>query len=100
VLPKTFDVLPRNPTADHRGVHATRSRLCRLSARNARVEEDLVDRFSAADLAPIIAELQAVGITSLTGIAAALQERGVPTPAGSSHWRAVQVRRLLARLAA
>jgi hypothetical protein len=55
---------------------------------------------AAADLAPIIAELRAAGITSLTGIATALEERGVPTPAGSGHWRAVQVRRLLARLAA
>jgi hypothetical protein len=42
----------------------------------------------------------AVGITSLKGIASALEERRVPTPAGSGHWRAVQVRRLLARLAA
>jgi hypothetical protein len=55
---------------------------------------------AGADLAPIIAELRAAGITSLTGIAAALEARGVPTPAGSGHWRAVQVRRLLARLAA
>jgi hypothetical protein len=65
-----------------------------LEARKARANR------AAADLAPIIAELRAVGITSLTGIASALEERGVPTPAGSGHWRAVQVRRLLARLAA
>jgi hypothetical protein len=57
-----------------------------LEARKARANR------AAADLAPIIAELRAAGITSLTGIAAALEERGVPTPAGSSHWRAVQVR--------
>jgi hypothetical protein len=54
---------------------------------------------SAADLAPVIAELRAAGITSLNGIAAALNERGVPTPAGSRHWHAVQVARLLKRLA-
>jgi hypothetical protein len=65
-----------------------------LEARKARANR------AAADLAPIIAELRAAGITSLTGIATALEERGVPTPAGSDHWRAVQVRRLLARLAA
>jgi hypothetical protein len=65
-----------------------------LEARKARAYR------AAADLAPIIAELRAAGITSLTGIAAALEARGVPTPAGSGHWRAVQVRRLLARLAA
>jgi predicted flap endonuclease-1-like 5' DNA nuclease len=54
----------------------------------------------AADLAPIIAELQATGITSLKGIAAALNKRGVPTPAGIGHWHAAQVSRVLKRLAA
>jgi Recombinase len=54
---------------------------------------------TAADLSPIIAELQAAGITSLNGIAAALNERGIPTPAGSVHWHAAQVSRLLKRLA-
>jgi hypothetical protein len=43
-------------------------------ARTARANQN------AADLAPIIAELQASGITSLNDIAAALNERGVPTP--------------------
>jgi hypothetical protein len=42
----------------------------------------------AADLAPVIAELQAAGITSLNGIAAALDERGVSTPRGGCHWYA------------
>jgi hypothetical protein len=53
----------------------------------------------AVDLSPIIAELQAAGITSLNGIAAALTERGIPTPAGSGHWYASQVARVLRRLA-
>jgi hypothetical protein len=48
---------------------------------------------------PVIAELRAAGITSLNGIAAALNERGVPTPAGSGHWHAAQVSRVLKRLA-
>jgi hypothetical protein len=39
--------------------------------------------FHPADLAPIVAELRAAGITSLNGIAAAPDERGIPTPAGS-----------------
>jgi hypothetical protein len=47
-----------------------------LEARKARANR------AAADLAPIIAELRAAGITSLTGIAAALEERGVPTARG------------------
>jgi hypothetical protein len=54
---------------------------------------------TAAGLAPVIAELRAAGITSLNGIAAALNERAVPTPAGSGHWHAAQVSRLLKRLA-
>jgi hypothetical protein len=53
----------------------------------------------AADLAPIIGELRARGVTTLNGIAAALNERRVPTPAGSGHWHAAQVARLLKRLA-
>jgi hypothetical protein len=53
----------------------------------------------AVRLAPIIAELRAAGITSLNGIAAALDERHVPTPAGSPHWYPMQVARLLKRLA-
>jgi Recombinase len=54
---------------------------------------------SAATLAPIVKELRSTGITSLNGIAAALNERGVPTPAGGRHWYASQVSRLLKRLA-
>jgi hypothetical protein len=62
-------------------------------ARTARVNK------RAADLAPVIAELQAAGVTSLNGIAAVLNDRDIPTPAGSSHWHAAQVARLLRRLA-
>jgi hypothetical protein len=54
---------------------------------------------SAATLAPIVRELQASGVTSLNGLAAALNERGVPTPAGSHYWHAAQVSRLLKGLA-
>jgi hypothetical protein len=52
----------------------------------------------AAKLAPIVKELQAAGITSLSGIAAALTARGVPTPAGRQQWYANQVSLLLKRL--
>jgi hypothetical protein len=52
-----------------------------------------------ADLAPI-AELKAAGVTSLRAIAAALNERGIPTASGTGEWQAVQVRRVLARLPA
>jgi recombinase-like protein len=53
----------------------------------------------AADLAPIITELQAAGVTSLNGIATALNARGVRTSRGHRHWYASQVARLLKRLA-
>jgi DNA invertase Pin-like site-specific DNA recombinase len=52
----------------------------------------------AADYAPVIRELQAAGVTSLAGIAAALNERGIPTANGQGTWQAVQVSRVLARL--
>jgi len=46
-----------------------------------------------------VKKLQAAGMTSLKGIAAALTERGIPTPAGRRHWHAMQVARVLKRLA-
>jgi hypothetical protein len=54
----------------------------------------------AADLAPIIARLQASGVTSLYGIAKALTALAVPTPGGTKKWQGLQVRRVLARLSA
>jgi len=51
-----------------------------------------------ANLAPIIAEIQASGITSWYGIAQALNRRGVPTATGRGKWEIPQVRRLLERL--
>jgi hypothetical protein len=54
----------------------------------------------AADLAPIVTELRAAGVTSLRGIAAALNERGIPTATRQGVWGATQVRRMLAQLAA
>jgi DNA invertase Pin-like site-specific DNA recombinase len=50
----------------------------------------------AADLGPIIAELQAAGATSLRAIAAGLNERGIPAARGG-QWAAVQVSRVLSR---
>jgi hypothetical protein len=51
----------------------------------------------AADLAPVITELRAAGITSKKGIAKALNERAVRTPPGIGEWRAIQIARVLAR---
>jgi DNA invertase Pin-like site-specific DNA recombinase len=52
----------------------------------------------AADVGSIIADLQAVGVTSRTGIAAALSERGISTARGNGTWTATQVSRVLARM--
>ena len=51
----------------------------------------------AADMMPIIEEIRQSGIASLRGIAAALNDRGVPTARGEGKWSAVQVGRTLAR---
>lgn len=52
----------------------------------------------AADISPIIAELQAAGVTSLRAIAAQLNERGIPTATGEGGWQAAQVARVIERI--
>src|SRR3954468_12840621 len=54
----------------------------------------------AADLAPVISELQAAGVASLGGLARGLSERGIPIARAGTKWTLVQVSRVLARLAA
>jgi hypothetical protein len=61
-------------------------------ARQARADK------RAAKLAPILKELQASGVTSLRGIAVALNARGIPTATGYGRWHHVQVGKVLARL--
>jgi DNA invertase Pin-like site-specific DNA recombinase len=48
----------------------------------------------AADLQPIIADVQVTGVRSLRVIAAGLNQRGIPAARGGA-WSAVQVKRLL-----
>jgi DNA invertase Pin-like site-specific DNA recombinase len=52
----------------------------------------------AADIAPIIKELQAAGATSLRQLADGLNDAGIPTARGDGEWSAVQVARVLDRL--
>lgn len=52
----------------------------------------------AADLAPIVKELQAAGKTSLRAIAEGLNAQGIPTARGEGEWTATQVMRVLERL--
>ena len=51
-----------------------------------------------ADLAPILADMRAKGVTSLNGLAKALTEAGIPTARGASTWSPMQVSRLLATI--
>lgn len=50
----------------------------------------------ATDLRPVIEHLRAGGVSSLSGLAAGLNGRAVPSP-GGGRWTATAVRRLLAR---
>lgn len=52
----------------------------------------------ATDLAPVLAELRAAGITSLRAIARAFNDRGIQTPQGKGQWQSGTVSQLLARL--
>ena len=75
-----------------------RTNLATAQARGtARVLEEAA-RF-AANVAPIIREFQASGITSLRGVAVALNARSVKAPRGGL-WKSVQVGAVLARVAA
>jgi DNA invertase Pin-like site-specific DNA recombinase len=51
----------------------------------------------AANIAPVIAELQAAGAASLRAIADGLNQRGIPTARGNAVWSATQVMRVMAQ---
>jgi DNA invertase Pin-like site-specific DNA recombinase len=53
-----------------------------------------------ADLLPVIAEVRAAGVATLSGIAKALTARGVPTPSGRGAWSPATVMRLDRRVQA
>jgi DNA invertase Pin-like site-specific DNA recombinase len=61
---------------------------------NGRAARTRSAKSRASDLAPIVAELQASGATSLRQIAAGLNDRGIRTARGS-EWSATQVKRVL-----
>jgi hypothetical protein len=50
---------------------------------------------SGSPIKMVIADIEAAGVTSLSGIARALQARGIKTRAGKDLWHARQVSRLL-----
>jgi DNA invertase Pin-like site-specific DNA recombinase len=51
----------------------------------------------AADLRPVIRDLQQGGVATLCAIARVLSERGIPTARSGRHWTATQVARILER---
>ena len=63
----------------------------------AKAQRNAVANSRAADIAPVIAELKAGGVTTLDGIARALTERSIPTARGGVKWSATQVSRVLDR---
>jgi hypothetical protein len=60
--------------------------VCRIGHRT---QAEQADRF-AANTRPVIEQIRKSGITSLRGIAAALNARGVPTARGGT-WTPVQI---------
>src|SRR5438046_9378721 len=75
-----------------RGVIPTAKMIKRsAAARHARAASRAADRH----IAPTIKELQANGVTSVRGIAAKLNEAGIPTARRDGTWSAVQVSRVL-----
>jgi DNA invertase Pin-like site-specific DNA recombinase len=88
--------------AKRRGVKLGGYRGAELTAKAQRAGVKAVQALAdsrAADLAPIVRELQASGVASLRGIADELNRRGIRTPRGS-HWLAGSVSQLLARIGA
>ena len=69
--------MTRNPNLD--GERGVKVRKAALEARRRQAEA------RAADLAPIIADIRRGGVTSLKGIARALNARGVPTATGKGY---------------
>ena len=70
-------------------------RLAAARKASIKARSDAADAF-AANVRPIIKEIQASGVSSLRGVARALTARGVPTARGGS-WSDVQVAAVLRR---
>jgi len=83
--------------AKRRGVKLGGDRGARLTAKARAAGRAVLQeraRARAADLDPIVKELQAAGAESLRAIAAGLDERGIPAARGGK-WSASQVSRLM-----
>jgi DNA invertase Pin-like site-specific DNA recombinase len=69
------------------------------SAKAATARKVELARASAMNIAPIIDSIERAGVTTLQGIAKALEARGVKTPSGNDNWSASQVARIKQRSA-
>ena len=81
--------------AKRRGVKLGGPRLAAARKASIKVRSEVADAF-AANVRPIIKEIQASGVSSLRGVARALTARGVPTARGGS-WSDVMVTAVLRR---
>ena len=86
--------------AKRRGVQLGGDRGYRITVKARKLGNAANERAAdtrAADIAPVIKELQASGAESLRAIAAGLNARGIPTARGAGEWSAVQVARVIER---
>lgn len=72
------------------------SPIARQTVAKARAARSAYAKKANATTRAVIREIQSSGIVTLTGVARALEARGVPTPARRTNWQPVQVARLLA----
>jgi DNA invertase Pin-like site-specific DNA recombinase len=79
------------------GMRLGNPKLSEAQARGTASTKAAADQF-AANMLPVIREIQKEGVTSAAGIAAALNKRGITTARGK-EWRNVQVAAVLARVA-
>jgi DNA invertase Pin-like site-specific DNA recombinase len=82
--------------AKARGKKLGGPRLAEARKRSRAARSAAADAF-AANVRPIIEQIQASGVGSLRGVAKALTARGVRTARGGSAWTAVQVSNVLER---
>jgi DNA invertase Pin-like site-specific DNA recombinase len=75
--------------AKARGVKLGGPKLAEAQRNGSQANREKAERF-AADTRPVIEQIRRSGITSLRGIAAALNARGVPTARGGT-WTPVQI---------
>lgn len=72
------------------------SPVARQTVEKARAARSAYAAEASAGTRQVIADIRASGISTLTGIAKALQARGIKTPRGNATWQAAQVARLVA----